>query len=113
MDSKTLNSRISELDATPLADECAYGKPIFYIGWFWREVDFDAEQCELGIIPRGADGNSKQLVGFMENNKWGYPSVYVTGEPWENIKKLIAAAVENPTKETCEAVNEAMEQATR
>lgn len=109
MDSQSLNDRLSALDTSPLANAFEFQKPIFYIGWYWRTVDFDAETCTFGVVPPGTDGNCTPLVGFMENNKWGYPTVRATEPQWTEIKALLIAAAENPSKETCDAVNAAMQ----
>ncbi len=44
-------------------------KSVPYIGWYWREVDF-TRPFTLG--------HCGEFVGFMENNKWGYPEWTVT-----------------------------------
>lgn len=111
MNSQELNARIREFDDHP--EKCGGfdafgGKPIPYVGWFWREVDFDREGtfC-FGVIP-ACDGDG-DLVGFMQDNKWGYP--YVVAEPgqWEKIKALVVAAVSEPAAEKFEAVNDAIQ----
>lgn len=55
------------------------GKPIFYIGWYWREVGF-----EHGLILGYC--TPADMVGFMQSNKWGYPSLYIEGEAAEGIR---------------------------
>ncbi len=97
MNSETLNKKISELcDRDDLA--IIGGKCIPYIGWYWRDVDFDAKTYQFGIITGG-------YMGFMENNKWGYESTRdLTPKEWETVKKLLVKAVENPTKETTSRV---------
>jgi len=112
MNSIELNAKIRDLDNQdpPIFDAFGgSGKPIPYIGWYWRDVDFDSDGCWFGIIPVGADGNSKPLVGFMESNKWGYREIRVRGETWANIRALAEAAAENPTVETLTALNDAVQ----
>lgn len=109
MDSKELNRRIREIDESDDPPYiCFGGKVIPYIGAFWRDVDFDAECAVFGIIPQDLD-DDVPLVGFMENNKWGYESYIVKGETWQNIKRLIEKAVKEPTYENWKAVDEAIQ----
>lgn len=106
MNSKTLNKKIREIadDEQPylvkgLSDS---GKCIPYIGWFWREVDFD-KPLTLGYTDeKGFD--VPHWVGFMENNKWGYPEFACTKEQSAEIKRLLVEAVKNPNNETLQAV---------
>jgi len=113
VDSKELNTKINalcdkwECSKEPAPYECFdSGKVVPYIGWFWRHVNFDTETYELGIIPIGADGNERPLVGFMENNKWGHPYIKVNKEDWAEIKRLLWFAVEAPTHEALKAVDD-------
>lgn len=100
LDSATLNQKIADLDA-PDDDDLSpngSGKAVPYIGWFWREVDFDAEGYEFGVIPG-------EFIGFMENNKWDYGYTRKTSpEEWAEIKRLIGELVNEPTKERAGAV---------
>lgn len=112
MNSAELNAKIQELDNQEPSSFDAFGgsgKPVPYIGWYWRDVDFDRDECWFGVIPAGADGNSKPLVGFMENNKWGYGYLLAQGETWQNIRALLEKAVRNPTPETLTALNDAIQ----
>lgn len=70
------------------------GKPIPYVGWFWRSVDFN-HPISLGIVPDTPFG---ELVGFMENNKWDYGWVDLTQEQQATLIAKFSTAVEN----TCE-----------
>lgn len=45
-------------------------KRIPYIGWFWRYPDF--------LNKRVCIGDCGKFIGVMENNKWGYPSRFMT-----------------------------------
>lgn len=79
------------------------GKKVPSIGWFWREVAFNEDSCVLGILPvLKRDGilgerNDTPKVGFMENNKWGYESFVIKGEPWDELRRLIVEATEQRT----------------
>lgn len=73
------------------------GKKIFYWGWFWRDVDFD-KPISLAYDVQG-------LVGFCENNKWGYPTIRLSKENSEKLRELCEVAVENSTNEAVAAVN--------
>lgn len=113
MTSDELNAAISALDVaeeTPYASAIG-GKAIPYIGWYWRNVNFDADCVWLGIIPPNADGNETPLIGFMENNKWGYSNVMVDGSDWQSIKDALIAAVLAPSHETLRAVDETINKA--
>lgn len=97
MNSETLNKKIYEIDDK---DELSTsgGKCIPYIGWFWRNVDFDAKTYRFGILPG-------EFVGFMENNKWDYNYTReLTPKEWEKVKALLVDAVTNPTKKTTRVV---------
>ena len=113
MTSDELNAKLRAIDdAEGGLDFDAFGnsgKRLPYIGWFWRDVDWSRDDCVLGIIPRGADGNDKPLVGFMESNKWGYPHIYVCGPAWTNIRDLATQAATSPSIETLRALNEAVQ----
>jgi hypothetical protein len=52
------------------------GKRIPYIGWFWRDVLFDSF-VPIGEAP-SPDNSGRPFIGFMANNKWGYPERYLT-----------------------------------
>lgn len=96
MNSEELNKRINELDSKDREDlEIIGGKCIPYVGWFWRNVDFDSETYSFGICEEG------NFNGFMENNKWDYNYTReLTKEEWLKVKELLVKVVENPTKET-------------
>ncbi len=67
------------------------GKIFPYIGWFWREVNFDRllplAECEGDI------GDDKGFVGIIVNNKWGYDEWETTEEQRGEIKALFEKAV--------------------
>ena len=126
MKSEELNAAIREIcdDESFDAEIADTGKNIPYIGWFWRTVDFDSETYDFGIIPRGtpswtmSSGSDDEthgprttavMVGFMENNKWGYPYVHADKDEWANIKELLETAVTERTKESLVAVNTAIQ----
>ena len=105
MTSDKLNEILAELaDADDLynvkglegTDRC-----IPYIGWFWRDVNFDADRCTLG--------DCGQFVGFMEKNKWGYDQFVIEGERWARVKQLLVVAAANPSDETLQAVFDFMQ----
>lgn len=74
------------------------GKTIPYIGWYWRPVDFDADGYVFGIVPG-------KWAGFMENNKWDYGYTRrTTPQEWAEVKRLLGAAVTNPSRQTSQAV---------
>jgi hypothetical protein len=110
MDSKTLNAKIHdlcELDDPPY--DAFGGKPIPYIGWFWRTVNFDSEDYEFGILPtfkESMESNEKVRLGFMEKNKWDYSYKQCSSEDWKEIKALLIKAVENPTHDSLKAVDD-------
>lgn len=110
MDSTTINERIREV-ADDGDFEAFGGKAVPYIGWYWRDVDFDADHCYLGVIPLGADDNDKLLVGFMENNKWGYPGLRVDGKDWAEIRALTEKVADDPTRENLAALHECIQAA--
>lgn len=94
---------------TDLADNEGYdvrglegtGKCIPYVGWYWRQVDFDADAGYLG--------DCGQFVGFMQKDKWGYGYIIVKGEKWARVKQLLRAAVADPSDTTLQAVFDYMQ----
>ena len=108
MNSEELNQRIKEICNSNTEFDAFGGKPIPFVGWFWREVNFDSETYQFGIIPSDKDYDH-DLVGFMENNKWDYSYVRANKDEWKYIKKLLTCAVEKPTNEKLESVNNAIQ----
>lgn len=108
MKSEEINARIREIEEDEsIVYESFGGKKFPYVGWFWRDVDFDDEEGgSFGVIPSDAKGSAIDLVGFMENNKWGYSYVYASREQWAEIKAAIIDAVNTPSGETLGKVND-------
>lgn len=88
-----------------------------YFGWYWREVDFEADYCYLAVSPAEEPSwyhltaeaqflrQSYDFAGevrFCQNNKWGYLEFKVEGEPWKKLVAMVKAHVANPTKEGIE-----------
>jgi len=89
MNSEELNAGIRLLcdDETIYATIGNTGKTLPYIGWYWRDVDFDSDGYRFGVIPG-------QFKGFMESNKWGYGYTHkTTPEEWATIKRHLSEAV--------------------
>jgi hypothetical protein len=112
MNSDEINKLISKLDNTkpPIYESCIGEKLIPYIGWSWRNVDFDADCISLGVIPAFeggdyAESNDCPKVGFMQNNKWGYDEFTIMGDQWKTIKRLITTALEKRDGASFEAVD--------
>jgi len=98
VDSREMNDRIYALDGKDnLPYEAFGGKAIPYIGWFWRRVNFDRVDSHgkygFGIMPTEGSITDNPLVGFMENNKWGYDYVWANQEQWDEIRELIELAL--------------------
>lgn len=78
-------------------------KAVPYIGWFWREVDFDAPTYTFGILPG-------EFKGFMENNKWDYPYTRpTTPDEWAEITSLLIVLAGDPSVERSQAVWDAIQ----
>ena len=110
MDSKTLNEKIRGLDGNEQFEVVGLedsGKCIPYIGWFWREVDFGREVW-LGYTEEEGD-DYPPFVGFMENNKWGYPQFKCTIPQTQRIEELLIEAVEKTSNETLQVVFDYMQ----
>ena len=108
--SETLNQRLAYISDEPkkFGYESFGEKAIPYIGWAWRNVDFDrTDGYEFGVLPvtKGFDSNNKTRVGFMENNKWDYSYVIADKAKWAEIKKLLVVVADNPCRETLKAVD--------
>jgi hypothetical protein len=99
MDSKELNERIEKICDDDNLYKAFGGKAIPYVGWFWRDVNFDTEDCLFGVLPDGK-------LGFMENNKWNYDYHYCEPEDWQEIRRLLEIAVAAPSRESLKAVDD-------
>lgn len=73
------------------------GKPIFYFGWFWRDVDFE-QDIFLAVDKSGR-------TGFCENNKWGYRTFRLEPDQKTHLVALLQEAVTTRTIDACRAVN--------
>lgn len=111
MCSDEINRRILEFDnemGTPVFDAFG-GKPIPYLGWFWRKVNFDYEGYYFAVMPvldTPYEKTDKPFMAFMESNKWGYNTIYCGPEDWAEVKKLIIIALESMTTKDFEAAND-------
>lgn len=101
MNSKELNKKINAICESDNMPFVAYGgKPIPYIGWFWREVDFDSDDGYMfGVLPDGK-------IGFMENNKWNYDYICCPKEDWKEIKVLVEKVAMKPIFGNLKALND-------
>lgn len=116
MDSKLLNDKIGNICAYDSSIEfnAFGGKPIPYIGWFWRDVDFDNFDRYFGVIPVDSgydddENHEKPLVGFMENNKWNYDLLQASEREWKEIRRLLEIAANDSTDENLKVVNDAIQ----
>lgn len=66
-------------------DEFLNGKPIPYMGWFWRATNFADKRISIGF----SDG----YVGVMENNKWDYHERYMTIAEVDQFVSLLDDAI--------------------
>jgi hypothetical protein len=87
------------------------GKCIPYIGWFWRDVDWDAPDIRLGILPSTKDPleyseleRTEGFTGFMQNNKWGYEEFLVTGEDKDRLRKMVEDTIVKQSNEKFQAL---------
>jgi hypothetical protein len=88
MNNDQLNDAIYRLDES--SDQ---SKPVPYLGWFWRQVDFDGTPT-IGIAP---DHEAKQtFVGFMENNKWEYMQFSLSRAQATHVRGLLQRVVSAP-----------------
>jgi len=101
MKSKEINKRITKLDDADYSIDFFGGKPIFYWGWYWREVDFDDYPYALAT-----HGN---IVGFCESNKWGYRYLKVSTKNSKKLRGLIEKALQAKSTQDFKAVNNFME----
>ena len=102
MKSKEINKRITEADdSKKLSNGFFGGKPIFYWGWYWREVDFDDYPYRLAT--------DETMVGFCESNKWGYDWLKVSIEDSKKLRNLIEKSLQTKLKKDFKAVNDFMQ----
>lgn len=81
------------------------GKCIPYIGWYWRNVDFDSP-ITVGHLMCGSTVRNGVILesggdwkGFMENNKWGYDEWKASNEESSMIRSLCEEAAATPCNE--------------
>lgn len=65
------------------------GKALPYLGWGWRDVDYD-------YIDLGYTGGT---VWVMQSNKWGYPYYSCSQAECESIIQRLKAIIDAPTRE--------------
>lgn len=86
-----LNDWIRDLDdaagdaLTNIFSHNGSGKPVPYVGWYWRNVDFVA-----GAIPIA---NCGSFIGVCESNKWGYPMRMLEADEAERVTALLWSAM--------------------
>lgn len=68
------------------------GKRIPYIGWYWRDTDFEGKRICIG---RGKGG----YIGVMENNKWSYPDRLMTDDEVSQFIAYLERAMESENNE--------------
>lgn len=112
MTSEEMNAAIREIEKDDsVAFEAFGGKPVPFIGWFWRTVDFDRlGRQTFGVIPAGTldgdDQNDKPLVGFMQNNKWDYPEIQPTEQEWADTRAAVEKALTSRAVDDFRAAND-------
>ncbi len=117
MTSKQINKRLERMDNGRTGD--TEGKHRIVYGWFWRDVDFDADSVTLAhnytekpdwwdsvhtpataatqraVFGKADDWRSDGGVRFCENNKWDYPMFEVSGDAWARLRSLCGASLED------------------
>lgn len=110
MTSEELNKKIAEVcDDEFIGFDALGGKVVPYIGWFWRQIDFDdMTGHSFGILPvlTGLDPNDSPRVGFMANNKWGYEYVEADATEWATIKDSLIVAVQTKSVSDFKTAND-------
>lgn len=106
MTSDEINKRLGDEELADLGTIITKGlegtdKAVAYIGWAWRDVDFD-EPLSLGVIPG-------EWIGFMENNKWGYDYVHLTAGECATIRGLVTNYVISPSNDTAQSLFDFMQ----
>jgi len=79
-----LNEKLTELEARDdlvlIRGLAEYGKALPYIGWYWRDVDWDRVPYPLA--------DCGPFVGFIVNDKWGYDPIVPTVRECGTIRTL-------------------------
>lgn len=124
MNSEELNKRIREIeDGREFEGQVKgielTGKTFPYLGWGWREVDFDhpfelgfSGECQSCGVKKTCEyhegvlelSESPDFVGFMENNKWGYAQRTVTEEQRREIVMLVTECASRPSLEALQTL---------
>lgn len=78
--SEEINAYFNSIDGveTELRMIGTTGKVVPYVGWYWRNVDFD--KPFVLYKPKVGGFDVPGWYGFMQNNKWGYSEVEPSAE---------------------------------
>lgn len=79
-------SSYADYDEDETGSTPRFDKRVPYIGWYWRSVDFTNNRIYIG--------HCGEFVGFMENNKWGYPERMLDDNEAEKVVALVCEAYE-------------------
>jgi len=97
IDLRDLNDRIADIANMETDFEVDWlqssGKALPYLGWYWRDVDYD--YIVLGY--------TSGTVWVMQNNKWDYPSYRCSKPECETIINHLIAIVNQPNRENLRA----------
>ncbi len=104
-----INERLASIcdESVRYAYEAFGGKALPYLGWYWRPVAFDRDDCMLGVVCE--DG--KRRVGFDESGRDFDQVDYVrlTGDEWRAMKHLVIETALHPSTKSLRALNEAIQ----
>lgn len=107
--SNEMNEMLRQMEWDKVLPYDAFGgKVVPYIGWFWRDVNFNAPTYNFGILPvfdLVLESNADVKLGFMENNKWDYDYHHCSAKDWKEIRRLLEAALLEQSGESFEAVD--------
>lgn len=82
------------------------GKCIPYIGWCWRDLDWDAPSITFGVLPDCNDPLelTKGFIGFMKYNKWDYEQFVIQGEAKDTLRKMVENTIVSQSDEKFQAL---------
>lgn len=87
MNDKDLNQILIDID-------CMEHKPIPYIGWWWKNTDFNGV-IKIAVIPRNMLRTNSHYVGVVFDNVWGYPEYELDRDETVKFRNLVENYVQS------------------
>jgi hypothetical protein len=83
MKDEDLNQILDTVDRDSNGD-----KPIPYIGWLWKTIDF-TQPISIAVIPKEVIHTNYHYVGLVFDNLWKYPEYKLSNEEISQLRDLL------------------------